>query len=45
MQEVVMHTAEIASTIEATEIVVKITDSTYATGDLDKVDYDRSPAR
>ena len=37
MREVVMHTAESVSTREATEILVKILDSTYAESDLKHV--------
>ena len=37
MREVVMHTLELASTREATEILVKILDSTYENADLKQV--------
>ena len=37
MREVVMQTAEPASTLEATEIMVKILNSTYAKADLEQV--------
>ena len=38
IQQFVMQTSELYSTIEATQIVVKILESTCETADLDKVD-------
>ena len=42
MRKVVMQTAEIASTREATERMVKIIDITYANADLKQVDYNKN---
>ena len=45
IQDMVMHTSEPYSTREATDSVVKITNSTYTNASLDKVSAKRSSAK